>query len=447
LKNKINVLSLFDGISVGQQALKKNKVKIDNYYASEIDSYAINVTRKNFPKTKFVGDVTKVDVSELDSIDLLIGGSPCFIAGTKIKTEEDYKNIEDIIVGDKVLTHTGKYKKVLKIGGTVKKTFIINVLGIDDTETTENHPYYVREELDKNPIWKEVKDLFDSDYIGIHVSELPFFKNIEIVIIDNIAWFKINKIIKTEEMKRVYNIEVKDDNSYTANRFIVHNCQGFSFSGKRLNFKDPRSALFFEYVRILKEIQEYNPEVKFLLENVVMEKKHQDVISKYLGVEPVKINSNLLSAQQRNRLYWTNIKIDKIKEKNILWKDIQIADPDGEVMYYSDKAFEWIFKDEKRRKRYKLYDEMSPVKMQMIEASHCKGYSNQRCFGILDKNGKTRFIHPIETERCQTIKDNYTAFGEKSDGTIVKISRSQRYKMIGNSFTVDIIAHLIKNYK
>lgn len=85
-------------------------------------------------------------------------------------------------------------------------------------------------------------------------------------------------------------------------------CQGFSFAGKQLNFNDPRSALFFEYVRILREIQSYNPDVKFLLENVRMLKEHENVISEQLGLFPVMINSALVSAQNRVRLYWTNIR-------------------------------------------------------------------------------------------------------------------------------------------
>ena len=85
-------------------------------------------------------------------------------------------------------------------------------------------------------------------------------------------------------------------------------CQGFSIAGKQMNFKDPRSALFFEYVRILREIQAYNPGVKFLLENVAMKKEYENVISRHLGLFPVMINSGLVSAQNRARLYWTNIR-------------------------------------------------------------------------------------------------------------------------------------------
>ena len=73
----MNVLSLFDGMSCGQIALNKLGFKIDNYFASEVDKYAIQITKKNYPNTKHIGDVTKVDASALPSIDLLIGGSPC----------------------------------------------------------------------------------------------------------------------------------------------------------------------------------------------------------------------------------------------------------------------------------------------------------------------------------------------------------------------------------
>src|ERR1700744_3645163 len=83
-------------------------------------------------------------------------------------------------------------------------------------------------------------------------------------------------------------------------------CQGFSNAGEGLNFGDARSKLFFEYVRLLNEIRKYNPDVKFLLENVVMKQEWQDIISAYLGVKPVLINSSLVSAQNRERLYWTN---------------------------------------------------------------------------------------------------------------------------------------------
>jgi len=118
-------------------------------------------------------------------------------------------------------------------------------------------------------------------------------------------------------------------------------CQGFSFAGKGLAFDDPCSALFFEFVRILKDCQEINPEVKYLLENVRMKKDYQNVISDLVGVEPIMINSALVSAQNRVRLYWTNIGgtggIPQPKEKGIFLKDILQKDVD-EKYYLSEKA-------------------------------------------------------------------------------------------------------------
>jgi DNA-cytosine methyltransferase len=96
-------------------------------------------------------------------------------------------------------------------------------------------------------------------------------------------------------------------------------CQGFSFAGKQLNFEDPRSALFFEFVRLVKELK---PKY-FLLENVKMKKESQDIISKYMGVEPIEINSSLVSAQTRKRLYWTNIpNVSQPEDKGVVLRDI-----------------------------------------------------------------------------------------------------------------------------
>ena len=147
----MNVLSLFDGVSCGQIALERAGIKVDNYYASEIDKHAITVTQNNYPNTIQLGDVQKWHEWELPKIDLLIGGSPC---------------------------------------------------------------------------------------------------------------------------------------------------QGFSFAGKQLNFNDPRSKLFFEFVDVLKY---YKPKY-FLFENVKMKQEYQDVITEHLGVEPIEINSSLVSAQNRIRL-------------------------------------------------------------------------------------------------------------------------------------------------
>jgi site-specific DNA-cytosine methylase len=107
-------------------------------------------------------------------------------------------------------------------------------------------------------------------------------------------------------------------------------CQGFSFAGKQLAFDDPRSKLFFEFVRLLKEVR---PKY-FLLENVRMKKEYLDVISEQVGAQPTLINSSLLSAQSRQRYYWTNIPFDKnIEDKGIVLKDILETEPGNEFIY------------------------------------------------------------------------------------------------------------------
>lgn len=106
-------------------------------------------------------------------------------------------------------------------------------------------------------------------------------------------------------------------------------CQGFSFAGKQLNFDDPRSALFFEFVRIWREVKKINPNAKFLLENVNMKKEYLRVISEYLGVFPVRINSNLVSAQNRDRWYWSNIRTKDVGLFSELWTDIPQPEDKG----------------------------------------------------------------------------------------------------------------------
>lgn len=106
------------------------------------------------------------------------------------------------------------------------------------------------------------------------------------------------------------------------------------------------------------------------------------------------------------------------------------------VYYVTDKMMKWINKSEDRVKKLKIYNKDSQCKMQILEASHYKGISNQRCFMIEDAKG-FRYISPLECERLQTLVDGYT------DG----ISSTQRYKCLGNGWTVDVISHILKGIK
>jgi len=323
MKKGINILSLFDGLSCGNIALERAGIKVNNYYASEVDKWAIQIANKNYPNIIQLGDVTKFDETKLPKIDLLIGGSPC---------------------------------------------------------------------------------------------------------------------------------------------------QGFSFAGKQLNFDDPRSKLFFVYVYMLKQLK---PKY-FLLENVRMAKQSQDVISEHLGVQPIKINSSLVSAQNRVRLYWTNIpNVTQPEDKGILLKDILLDDAEEPML----SNIYGGFKEKKPRVhtnksitiraasgggaipsiKLKQHINNESVTKQGKSYALTASYNGAVAWNSVQKKQRTmipvelsdkkdpntyngikyRKLHPIEVERLQTIPDGY------SEG----VSNSQRYRMLGNSWTADIIAHLFKGLK
>jgi len=239
-------------------------------------------------------------------------------------------------------------------------------------------------------------------------------------------------------------------------------CQGFSVAGKQLNFDDPRSALFFEFLSVLKH---YKPKY-FLLENVArMDDNVKNIISELIGWQPIKINSNLVSAQNRDRLYWTNIpNVQQPEDKGIFLKDIML-----------EKTSEYVKASKKG-----IYKKFQNKASCLTGGAHSGGnYSDMDLFGILKNRcyhigeaiginghelltrvyadyGKSptlttitggnqyskiaiddyiwRRLTPVECERLQTIPDNYT------EG----VSNSQRYKMLGNGWTVDVIAHILR---
>ena len=364
----MNVLSLFDGMSCGQLALERAGVEVDNYFACEIDKYAIQITQKNFPDTFQWGDVTQIKMPTRGSIDLLLGGSPC---------------------------------------------------------------------------------------------------------------------------------------------------QGFSFAGDQLAFDDPRSKLFFEFVKVKDAVK---PKY-FLLENVKMKQEFQDVITDYMGVEPIEINSSLFSAQSRRRLYWTNIPVDmNIKDKGLVLKDILQEDhgeppvpinernarhhkhpyqkslcttatmykgagnngmtivdrliPVGmaeEYAHYNYRATKEVYHMDGKaptlltmqggnrepkvatysakggrivnrrldadgvRKDYQMDLPLTPqVEIREDDKTNC--LTTVQKDNVVVEGMTWRKLTPIECERLQTLPDNYT------EG----VSKTQRYKMIGNGWTVDVIAHILK---
>lgn len=212
-------------------------------------------------------------------------------------------------------------------------------------------------------------------------------------------------------------------------------CQGFSFAGKQLAFDDPRSKLFFVYVDILRHIQIVNPDVKFLLENVKMKKEHLAVISDQLGVEPVFINSALVSAQNRQRYYWANWEFGQPEDKGIVLVDI---------LHCAESEFLVSDRQLGRLDLSSVNDGGARVCFQSpgqnVEKSEClqardyKGISGRQYFTVAMKGGLLYRLSPREYERLQTIDDHYTAH----------VSNTQRYKMLGNGWTVDVVAHIFR---
>lgn len=139
----IKLGSLFDGIGVF--LLCAEEEEIIPVWASEIEPFPITVTKRHFPQTKHLGDITKINGAEIEPVDIITFGSPCFPAGTLVLTEFGYKPIEEINVGEKVLTHTGKWQKVLRVGNKISDTVILKGFGHYGIEATPEHPFYASE--------------------------------------------------------------------------------------------------------------------------------------------------------------------------------------------------------------------------------------------------------------------------------------------------------------
>ena len=210
-------------------------------------------------------------------------------------------------------------------------------------------------------------------------------------------------------------------------------CQGFSFAGKQLNFEDERSKLFFEYVRLLKECK---PKY-FLLENVKMKKEYEQVISDLLGVEPILINSSVVSAGSRPRLYWTNIPYTEINKQEIKLNDILL---DGYSNRDKSHCIDANYGRGTNLRRY-LYRGSRQViftDKEFMKKLFDNKPSIEECNTIGNENkDKWRKLLAIECERIQNVPDNYT------EG----VPDFWRYHMIGNGWTVDVIAHIFKGLK
>jgi len=301
----MKVLSLFDWISCGLEALKRAWINVETYYASEIDKYAIQVSEKNHPEIIRLWDINNRKEWDIGEIDMVIWGSPC---------------------------------------------------------------------------------------------------------------------------------------------------QWFSLAGKQLAFDDPRSKLFFTMVDI---INHYKPKY-FLLENVKMKKEYKEVIDEYMWVKSIEINSSLLSAQSRKRLYWTNIpNVEQPIDKGLFLKDILEENVDKKF-YMNAEQIMWVRKSNYMdRQPYHTDQKCWTLKVGWdVKRIFATQIGNSKKFGNSHGADKAytlrasnpnwvfiwweiRYLTPIECERLQTLPDGYTEW----------ISKTQRYKALGNGWTVDVISHILSYLK
>ena len=206
--------------------------------------------------------------------------------------------------------------------------------------------------------------------------------------------------------------------------------------GECLGLEGKKSGLFYHYLRILKYVK---PRY-FLLENVPMEKVWEDTISECLGVKPILINSNLVCAADRKRLYWTNIpNVSQPIDKGIVLKDIVLDADEVDDKYWYNKSFTYNGDNEKvqctlEMKGHRHMKEVYNLNGKCCTLTTCNGGNLQK---KVYQNGRCRKLTPLEYERLQNLPDNYTK----------GVCDTSRYSAIGNGWTVDIIAHILSGLK
>lgn len=285
--------------------------------------------------------------------------------------------------------------------------------------------------LEKSGI--EVEEYFSSeiDQTAIEVSQYNYPENIPIGDVRNIK-YSSGKIILPY-----------DDVFETSIDLIIGGspCQDLSIAGKRVGIEGRRSGLFWEFARLVKEV---NPKY-FILENVAsMTKENIDIISKEMKVKPIMIDAQWFSAQRRKRLFWTNIPVAYPTEvSNKTMKDIWINDGNWEYEYVKRKS------GIKSSQIGTLPNVKNNAQAGRVYSLNGKGVTLTALAGglggkagiyAIDDNHARR-PYPIECERLQGLPDDYTKFNEDNE----IISDEQRKKMIGNGFNVDVIVYIIKN--
>jgi site-specific DNA-cytosine methylase len=226
-------------------------------------------------------------------------------------------------------------------------------------------------------------------------------------------------------------------------------CTNLSIAGNGKGLKGNESQLFWEFVRFYKEAKEVSPNLYFLLENVnSMRKKDRTIITDTLGVEPIMIDSALVSAQTRKRLYWTNIPdVEQPEDKGLMLSDVVGLDlVDREKAYCLDanyhKGTSWGQYKEKRRRQLvikpvALRNRGEGKKPEYNKTGKANALTTVQTDSMVDIESRIRKLTPEECEELQTLPVGWT--------DVEGVSRTQRYKMVGNGFTVSVISHILRN--
>ena len=454
----MNVLSLFDGMSCGQQALERAGIKVENYFASEIDKYAIQVTMANYPNTKQLGSVVNVKAADLPKIDLLIGGSPCqsfsFAGKRKGMSTKDEQEIL-------TLEHYLQLKAEAYEFEGQSYLFWEYMRLLNETKPK----YFLLENVKMSKKWKDILSkaigvepiLINSNLVSAQNRQRLYWTNIGLNPIG--LYGDLQSIIEQPEDKGIFLKDILQDNpnaKFNLSDKGVDRVSGYNNADKSINLNDKAICLTAGYNKQGRDNQYIPVDEKYYLKD---DFKNSRLKSNLIKHKDKLVDGALLDS------YNQSIHIDKsitITTRTIPSNQTHII-VGGDFRY--DEGFRWRQSGKSGTLATKGVTENSISGIPLAKITYIddeivgcgiRGRDNGdgKYTGNLEfrndnksntlllntntslakVNSRIRRLTPLECERLQTVKDNYTNF----------VSDSQRYKMLGNGWTVDVIAHIFK---
>ena len=445
----MNVLSLFDGMSCGQLALKRSGIKVDKYYASEIDKYAISIAKKNFPNTIHLGDVTKIDISKLDRIDMIIGGSPCQSFSNASMTKLNFEDPRGKLFFEFVkLVQELKPKYFLLENVKMKKEWqdIISYhLGVEPIEINSS---LLSAQHRRRLYWTNIPNVTVPSDKGImlkDILEYGFVDRDKSYCIDANYSHGINPL---QYVKK-------------ARRQIVTTEKGLDFVKKVRASKNGLIQVGSEMQLV--RVRKHEVEIQKLQKTLRL---HKDVTEKTL-----KQISNELNVALTKVEHWFRTDNSFAIPSEDIWLDLKKC-LGIQTNYFDKQILEFETREGVYESASRVYDSkgkhptLTTSVNGLIQVGIAKDINGHDCLKrVYSEEGKAptlntmgggnrepkvatnfnpkeyglersdwRKLTPLECERLQTVDDNYT------EG----VSNSQRYKMIGNGWTVDVIKHIFK---